>query len=83
MGQEQRREARLRSRGEVVITRSGMPGVRATVYDTSHSGLGLLAASDIPAGSIVSIESHLMVADGVVRYSRPVEDQFLIGVALK
>ena len=81
-GQEQRRERRLRSKGEVIIFCAGLRELPATIHDVGASGLGLLANSELPTGSAVRIESHGYVAEGVVAHCRAEGDLYHIGVAL-
>jgi hypothetical protein len=79
----QRAELRIRSKGRfTLLVEGGSQPIVATVCDVSPSGIGLEARSSVAVGAPVRLDGDGIVADGVVRYCRPQDGIYRIGVAL-
>jgi hypothetical protein len=79
----QRAEFRVRSKGRFALVVEGTDEpIVANVCDVSPSGIGLEAPSSVPIGAAVRLDGDGIVADGVVRYCRPEDGYYRIGVAL-
>lgn len=81
--QNRRAEARLRSRGSFLILAAGIPQIEARLFDTSPSGMSLLAAVELGSGTVVRLEcGGIEMAKGVVRNCRAQGAGFLIGISV-
>ena len=81
-GEEQRVEARVRSRGQFALFVDGAPPIPATVFDVSPNGIGLETDTLIRHGTAVRLDCLGIAADGVVRYCRAHGARYRIGVSL-
>lgn len=81
--QNRRAEQRLRSRGNFGIFVRGIEKIEGKLFDTSPSGLSLLASMEVASGTLVRLESSgVEIGQGVVRNCRAHGAGFLIGISL-
>jgi len=79
---EQRKEARVRSRGKVNLVAGGAGAVAGTIHDVSPSGISVVTESEIKIGTSVQIDGHGFTGHGVVKYCRQHGHSYRVGVAL-
>jgi len=82
MSSENRKEARIRSRGEMRLCVDGRDDIAATLCDVSESGICVETREGISPGIAVHIDGQGFTADGTIRYCRPDGESYRIGVAL-
>ncbi len=80
---ENRSEARIRSRGQVTLLAQGVDQIPAVICDISLSGLSLQADRGLARGTEVVIDGLGFVGEGVVRYCECLGAVFRIGVQLR
>jgi len=81
--QNRRAETRHRSRGILRILADGNPQIDAKLFDTSPSGMSLLATMELGSGTAVRLEcGGIEIARGVVRNCRAQGAGFLIGISV-
>lgn len=79
---DRRRELRVRSRGQVLLTTEDERSIPATIRDVSTLGMCVETAEELTAGDPLRIELHGLGALGVVRHCVRKDDKYQIGVTL-
>ena len=80
---DQRKEPRVRWKGEVSLRAGDADAVSGTIYDVSTSGIAVVVGSEISAGTPVQFEGTGFTGGGVVRYCYRQGQGYRLGVALE
>ena len=80
MSDDRRAEERLKSGGQFQLLVGGAEPLKATVYNTSPSGICLEAIVPVEKETEVRLDGEGFVADGVVRYCEKCGGLYRIGI---